>query len=448
MNSLFGTSGIRGSAKDLLTNQFCFDIGRAFAKFLTDHKQKGKVAVGMDPRESSSRIKEAFSMGLQKENYRVIDQGIAPAPAMNYILIADPSFTGSCMITGSHIRSDYNGLKFFAFKEEILKNHEEEIGKIYESVKEKVKFKPAKIELEKSEKAIDSYKKILLGLAKSPYPNWKVVLDFGNGCQSKIIPDLFKKLNIQTFIINDSLKPGSLIARDTDAVESGGAALDKLQWKVRKEKADFGIAFDVDGDRGVFINEKGEFIPGDYTGTLISKYSDTKVIVTPINVSQVVETIGKPVIRTKVGSPYVVETMKKYGATFGFELNGGGVSAEVMMSRDLGSVTIKILNLLKESKKTLGELVATLPKFYLHRTKVDCPQELNPIILKTAKKKFKGVKIEELDGLKIWLSSSSWILFRPSSNAPEFRVFAEAKTKEKAKKLGQKGINFVKSLIK
>ncbi len=131
--------------------------------------------------------------------------------------------------------------------------------------------------------------------------------------------------------------------------------------------------------------------------------------------------------------------MKKHRATFGFELNGGGISAEVMMSRDLGSVTVKILNLLKESKKTLEKLVATLPKFYLHR---------NSIILEKAKTKFKGIKIEEVDGLKIWIDRSTWILFRPSSNAPEFRVFTEAKTKKKAAKLCQKGINFVKSLIK
>ena len=448
MTSLFGTSGIRGSAKEFFTNQFCFDIGRSFAKFLSKYNQRGKIAVGMDPRASSARIKTAFSIGLQKENYRVIDEGIAPVPAMNYILIADPSFAGSCMITGSHIRTDHNGMKFFAFKEEILKKQEREIKKIYESVKGRVRFKPRRLKLEKSEKAIEAYKEMLLGIANPPYPKWKVVLDFGNGCQSKALPKVFKKLNIQTFIINNSLRPGDLMARDTDAVESGGAFLDKLQWKVKKEGADFGIAFDVDGDRGVFIDEKGKFVPGDYTGTLISKYSETKVIVAPINVSQVVETIGKPVIRTKVGSPYVVGAMKKYGATFGFELNGGGVSAEIMMSRDLGSVTIKMLNLLKKGGGSLSELVKTLPKFFIYRVKVNCPPRFNSLILKKVRKRYKGIKVEEIDGLKIWLSKAAWILFRPSANAPEFRVFAETKTEEKAEKLAKEGINFVKSLIK
>ena len=140
--------------------------------------------------------------------------------------------------------------------------------------------------------------------------------------------------------------------------------------------------------------------------------------------------------------------MEENNATFGFEANGGGFSKEVMMSRDAGSTTIKILNLLKKTRKTLGELVATLPKFFLYRTKVECPIKLNPLILAKAKEKFKGIKIEEIDGLKIWLSQSNWMLFRPSSNAPEFRVFAEAKTQKGAKETGEEGIEFVKSIIK
>jgi len=154
------------------------------------------------------------------------------------------------------------------------------------------------------------------------------------------------------------------------------------------------------------------------------------------------------VVRTKVGSPYVVEAMKKHKASFGFEANGGGISAEIMMSRDGGSTAIKILNLLKNHKSKLSSLVGTLPRFYLHRVKVDCPRDLNMTIIKEAKKKFKGVKIEEIDGLKIWLDKTSWILFRPSSNAPEFRVFAESKSKVEAKKLAEKGMSFVKKIVK
>ena len=100
-------------------------------------------------------------------------------------------------------------------------------------------------------------------------------------------------------------------------------------------KAVLGIGYEADGDRVVFIDEKGQFIPGDYSGALIAKYADGQAVVTPINTSQVVEHIGKKVIRTKVGSPYVVKAMKDKNIPFGFEGNGGGVSSEIMIRHRL-----------------------------------------------------------------------------------------------------------------
>lgn len=443
MNSLFGTSGIRGSAKELFTNQFCFDIGRTFAIFLAKHGQRGKVAVGSDTRDSSPRIKNAFLKGIQRENYKVFDQGIAPVPAMNYILIADTDYVGSAMITGSHIRSDYNGLKFFAFKEEVLKKHEKEISEIYNKIKKKILYKGGETKFKKESKALNFYKEMLLNLADSPYPKWKVVVDTSNGCQSKIMPEILERLGLKVETINCNPGPEKFIARDTETED----AVEELKKAVKDKGADFGIAFDGDGDRVVFVDERGRFITGDYGGTLIAKYSNSPVIVTPINTSQVIEKIGKKVIRTKVGSPFVVEAMKKYGATFGFEANGGGISAEIMMSRDAGSTSIKILNLLKKHNVSLGKIIDSLPKFYLYRTKIECPLEYNKLILNKTRKNFKGIKIEELDGLKIWFNQTSWLLFRPSSNAPEFRVFAEAETPEKAVEIGKMGIQFVKTIL-
>ncbi len=443
VQTLFGTSGIRGEAEKLFTNQFCFDIGRTFAQFLDNHKQLGPITVGMDPRGSSPRILEAIEAGLLFSERDVVDQGATPVPAMNWVLKVAP-YAGSIMITGSHIAADLNGLKFFAFKEEILKNHEKEINEIYSKIKGKVKFQRSKHPIEEENRANESYQEMLINLADKTYPKWKlIVVDTGNGGQSDTMPQVLTRLGIKVKEINASIQ-GEFIARDTETE----GVLAQLQGLIKKKKADMGIAYDYDGDRVIFIDEKGQFIPGDYSGALIAKYSDTPVVITPISTSQAVEHINKPIIHTKIGSPYVVEAMKKNKATFGFEASGGGISAEIMMSRDGGSTTIKMLNLLKKQKKSLSSLVATLPRFYIHRLKVDCPRKLNMFIIKEAKKKFKGIKVEETDGLKIWLDKTSWMLFRPSSNAPEFRVFAETKNKKRAKELAEEGMNFVNQLIK
>lgn len=436
---LFGTSGIRGHAKKLFTNQFCFDIGHTFAKFLDQHRQEGPIAIGMDPRGSSPRILNTLQQGLVNAGRSILDQGASPSPAMSYILKISPA-VGSIMVTGSHIAPELNGIKFFAFKEEILKKHEAEITKIYSQLKEKIPYQKRSIQAEEENRANEEYEEMLVKLGET-YPRWKAIVDPGNGTQSDLMPRVLQRLGLKVIAINDELQK-EFIARDT---ETEGVLKD-LQVKVVKEKADFGVAYDADGDRAIFIDEKGQFIPGDYTGTLIAKYSDSPVIVTPISTSQVIDKINKPVVRTKVGSPYVVAAMKKHRASFGFEASGGGISAEIMMSRDGGSTTIRLLNSLQEHGGLLSDFVGTLPQFCLYRVKTDCPQRLNSLVIKKAKEKFTG-KCDETDGLKIWLDSTTWILFRPSSNAPEFRVFTEAKEKTKAVRLAKAGMDLVKEVI-
>jgi len=437
---LFGTSGIRGNAEKLFTEQFCFDIGRSFTKFLANRGIKGDIAIGMDPRESSERIKYDVARGICYENRNVFDEGYAPSPAMNYILIADSTVAGSIMITGSNIRSDFNGIKFFIGAREILKEDERDIENIYVDIKDNISCKDkGEVTISRS-RAIDFYQKMLLDLTEY-YPKWKVVLDLGNGCQSKVMPGLFDILGLGTISINDDVAPEKFIVRDTETED----AVKDLQEKVVEVGADIGIAFDGDGDRVVFVDGEGRFITGDYVGAIIAKYSDTDVVITPINTSQVIEHVGKRVIRTKVGSPYVVESMIMNALSFGFEANGGGISEEVMLSRDAGSTMIKILNILSRNKISLKDLVDTLPRFFLYREKVECPMILYPKILDIVKSKNWGcnTRIEDIDGVKIWVGDDSWVLFRPSMNAPEFRVFAESKSEEDVTRLGEDSMDFL-----
>jgi phosphomannomutase / phosphoglucomutase len=442
--NLFGTSGIRGDAEKLFTNQFCFDLGRTFAIFLKIHKANNWIAIGNDPRDSSPRIKKFVILGMLYENREVYDEGTTSIPSINYILKAEPNFSGSIMVTGSHIKADLNGLKFFAFGEEILKQHEAEIQKIYYEEENKVDVKYVKIKEAPhiEDKARSSYIDYLTSSAHAPYPKWKIVVDPGNGAQSETMPEVLRMLEQNVISMNVDIQ-NNFLSRDTE-VEGDFA---DLQRKVREEKADMGVGYDSDGDRVIFVDENGEFIPGDYSGALIAQHLDSKRVVTTINTSQVIDKIGLEVIRTKVGSPYVVEALKKNNIPFGFESNGGGIFPE-MRSRDGGRSTIEFLNLLKASNKSVSELVAELPKFYISREKIEYKWELKDEILKKAKEEFKGIKIEELDGLKIWIDDSTWILFRSSMNAPEFRVFVESLDTQKSKKLLKDGIDFVKDIIK
>ena len=441
MTSLFGTSGIRGPAKTPFTDQFCFDIGRTFAKFLDNHNQVGKIAVGNDPRESSPRIKKFFIEGLLSEDRSVFDEGVTPVSSLNWILIAS-DFVASTMVTGSHIKADYNGLKFFAFRQEILKEHEAEIEKIYNEIKEKVLVPQKTSEVPQEDKARQLYIKMLTGMIKKPYPLKRMVVDPGNGSQTGVITKVLEETGIEIIPINNSLSNGFL-ARDTEMERD----FEEIKNKVKAEGADLGVGYDADGDRIVFIDESGRFVPPEYACSIIAKYEEGDVVVTPITVSQVVEYTGKRVVRTKVGSPYVVGKMQEVGASFGFEANGGSIFSRYMLTRDGGIPTIKMLNLMRDKSKSMSQLVNEFPKFYIFKDKVECPWELELRVLQEARKNFKGVKTEEVDGLKIWVSPDSWVIFRTSRNSPEFRVFAESKTEDDARNLVENGIKLVKGVI-
>ncbi|MBI1872170.1 hypothetical protein HYS10_01995 [Candidatus Collierbacteria bacterium] len=208
-----------------------------------------------------------------------------------------------------------------------------------------------------------------------------------------------------------------------------------------------GVGFDSDGDRVVFVDKGGNFIPGDYSGTIMAKWNASDTVICPINVSNVINYIGKEVIRTKVGSPFVIAGMKKYGANFGFESNGGCIHEDMMMSRDGGTTFIKMLNILKWSQKELHELVAELPKSYIRRSKFNCPVEKFELILSKAKSFMKSQQIDETDGIKLILDKDTWVLFRPSGNAPEFRVFVESNRETKANQLLDQSLSFAKQFI-
>ncbi len=439
-SQLFGSSGIRGDAASFFTNQLCFDLGRSFALFLKKHNLHGAVAVGMDPRESSPRIKSAFIQGVLAEKFSVLDEGIIPIPAVNWVLRADKDIVGSIMVTGSHIKAHLNGLKFFAFDDEILKEHEREIQTIYNQQKNLFSYKEApsnKANLIAAGNHSKDYISYILAKAEPTNRQLKIVVDAGNGAQSIIAPEILRKLghNVITMYTNTN---DTLLSRDTEV--SGDFI--ELQKRVKAEKADLGIGFDSDGDRIIFIDENAEFIPGDYSGALIAKHYDTDSIVTPINTSQVVDHLGKPVYRTKVGSPYVVGKMKEVKARFGFEANGGGIFSD-MYSRDGGRSMIEFLDLLQLKNKTASELMHELPRFYIERDKIDYDPEKKAEIIKKAKEQFSGSKFEELDGLKIWVNSTTWILFRSSANAPEFRIFTESDKEDVAKELLKRGMELI-----
>lgn len=432
---LFGTSGIRGK-DDFFSNEFCQRLGHAFAQYLIEKDTLRKVVFGMDIRESSPQILRSVMIGVKAAGFEIIYGGIIPTPCLNFF--AKEHNCGGVMVTGSHIKRGQNGVKFFLGEREILTEDEAIIEKYFDEASEETL---PLLELpEPDPTATEIYKTVLQEQA-TDFSGLKIIVDAGYGTQQFIMADVLEKCGAKVIKLNW----GTEKFKGVDTELSN--AFKETQKAVKKQKADLAVIYDSDGDRSIFVDHQGKIVPGDVVGALIAKSLNIETVVTPINTSSVIDHIGKKVIRTKVGSPFVMEVMLKKNLPFGFESNGGLIFAEMMYSRDGGMTAISLLNLMKKTGKTLKELVAELPTFFIEKDKVDCPPELNQKILDQMKQEYRSHQINELDGLKIFFKDDSWILFRPSGNAPEFRVFAEAMTKKEAQKLLQKGLAEVKKIL-
>jgi phosphomannomutase/phosphoglucomutase len=225
---------------------------------------------------------------------------------------------------------------------------------------------------------------------------------------------------------------------------------------VKALDADVGIAHDGDADRAVFVDEKGNFIPGEKTLAFLAgeivKEKRGGLVVTAVSssscVEDAVEKYGGKIEYTKVGSPIIARVMKKKNAVFGGEENGGLIFPEFQYCRDGGMAAAKILEVMAKTRKNLSELIATVPTYFLYKTKIPCSEEKKENALKKFAEEMKKqkLKISTIDGVKIFFSKG-WVLIRPSGTEPIYRIFAESKNFEDAKDMAEKGKNMIKKIV-
>lgn len=454
---LFGTSGIRGYAQRnesqdyvSLTNEFCYNITRAFLAYAAPKSRTAVFAVGMDMRLSSPRIKDAVIQAILDEGSAVAFQGVAPTPALAYY-VKEKKCAGGIMITGSHIPEHMNGIKFFLPSGEILKEDEAEIEKLFadiEQIEPAVRANAVTEQPDANFLYTELLRKHAFKITRSkqrPFNGLTIVVDGRSSCQSLVMPGVLRLLGAT---VHELPQPTNFLSVDTEKT----VANPELAAALVEHNADVGVAYDGDGDRAVFYQKDGALVMPDVICTLIARNEAFETIVTPINVSSVIDCLNKDVVRTLVGAPYVVAEMKNLLAEgtkcFGFESNGGVIFGDYHFSRDAGVPTVEVLNWLRH--RPLHEVRRDVPVYFQVKDKFDCPTTMNTVLLERAQHEFvskfdDGVEdVETMDGVKIIFKNHAWILFRPSQNAPEFRIFTEARTKEQAEYLMKVGTEFIK----
>jgi phosphomannomutase len=439
----FGTSGLRGPASELdgvEASRYALAFLRAIGV------SEGECLIARDLRESSPSIAAHVAAGAAAAGLTPRDCGEIPTPAL--ALAALSRGLPAIMVTGSHIPADRNGLKFYA-DGEITKGDEEAIMQEAESVG--ADFSPivAEPEPEARQEYLERCGFLLApgALDGKRIGVWQHSSVFRDG-----LVELISRFGAEAIPLG---RTGSFRAVDTEAI-SGEDAAQIAAW-VKKHELDALVSTDGDADRPLVADETGAVIRGDVLGALTGRYLGIGMAVTPVTSNSAIEASRwfNRVHRTRVGSPFVIEQMKRSALSgqtvIGFEANGGVMlgtairknyrDVMALPTRDAVLPILMVLGFAKELGRSLSQLAALLPPRFTRSGRIENVEEVKSIGLMGLLgadffADIGAVKSESgIDGRRFTFASGDVIHFRPSGNAPELRVYSEAATPERAEAL-------------
>ena len=369
---LFGTSGIRGKVKTEVTAELALNVGKSLAYYLGN---KGTVILGYDTRTTNQMLDQAICAGLLEGGVNVVKIGMVPTPLVGYACEKLDADAG-VMLTASHNPSQYNGIKLWNKNGMAYTSvQESEIEDIYNN-KSYISVEWDEVgRLSFNNEIKGQYIDDLVNLVDIK-PGLKVVIDCASGAGSEISPLVFRKAGCEVTTLN-SQPDGFFPGRDPEPIEEN---LSELISTVKELNADIGLAHDGDADRTICIDEKGNFVLGDKTFSLVEKQmlkeNNGGIIVTTVATSQAIYDIAEEhngeVIATAVGDLLVARALKDNNGLFGGEENGGLIFPDFVYGRDAAMTVAKILEIIAKEKKPLSELVNELPVYYSKKMKIEC----------------------------------------------------------------------------
>lgn len=427
---IFRAYDIRGIYPQEINEEIFYLIAHALGQFL----RPKKFVIARDARPSSFSLAQSFKKALQEQGVKIFDIGWATTP-MLYFGVNFFQADGGAMITASHNPAQYNGLK-------LVREKAIPIGK--ESGLSKIK----KLVLQRKIKKIKKQGKVFLKDIKKDYINFlipkkkinlpgKIVVDAGNGMTGIVLDEILSRLKIDYFGLY--FEPDCTFPNH-EANPLKEETLSDLKKKMKEKKAFLGIAFDGDGDRIAFLDEKQNVIEASLIFALLAKeiLKEKKkgVVLYDLRLSKIVpETIlncgGKPV-KTKVGHAFLKKEMRKFKAVFGGELSGHFYFPFYFKKGksyfESGIFTmIKIFEIISREKKYLSQLVLPFKK-YFHSKELNFQVKNKKKVIKKLAQIYKEGKISWLDGLSVEYPQW-WFNVRASNTEPLLRLNLEAKNK-------------------
>ncbi|MBL1262374.1 phosphomannomutase [Candidatus Methylomicrobium oryzae] len=449
----FGTSGARGLVTDL-NAEVCFAYTLAFLHSIAP-SPGSRMALGMDLRPSSPAIAGACAAAIHYAGFQVDFCGILPTPALAFYALEQQ--IPALMITGSHIPFDRNGIKFYRPDGEISKQDEVAIGAAEVRLPDVLPDAVLpEIDPSAYQGFIDRYRQFfppqqLAGLRLGLYEHSSVARD--------LLRELLQALGAEVISIE---RTDRFMPIDTEAVSERDTAMAK-QWAARYG-FDAVLSTDGDADRPLLGDQNGRWLRGDIVGILCAQYLNAQAVATPVSSNSAVEKCGDfAVLRTRIGSPYVIEGMEKlagqgYNSVVGFEANGGflvateirkqGRRLKPLPTRDAVLPMLVLLAMAKERGVKLSELPESLPARYTASDRLAsfAPEKSRSLLYELAASQAAVSDLlgdlcgnvtasDQTDGLRLSFENGEIVHLRASGNAPELRCYAEADTQMRAEEI-------------
>ena len=450
----FGTSGVRGLA-EAMTEEVCFAYTMAFLKAI-GLSPGSAVALGTDLRPSSPRIAAACAAAIRHAGYRVDYCGLLPTPALAYHALNKR--VPAVMVTGSHIPFNRNGIKFYRETGEISKNDEARICAEIVNVPVHIDADDfAGTNAQAKQAYIDRYlnyfaPRCLAGMKLGFYEHSSVARD--------LLRELLELLGAQVVSLG---RTNDFVPIDTEAVSQDD--IERAQRWAFEYGFDAIISTDGDADRPLVGDENGKWLRGDILGILSAKYLGARAVVTTVSCNTAIDQCGafSKVIRTRIGSPYVVEAMERLIASgeqgvVGFEPNGGflvgdllengGRELSPLLTRDAVLPILCALSMAREKGGKVSGLTQDIPARFTASDRLqNFSTETSRAILQNLAASETAVNqllaglcgkmtgLDLTDGLRIFLENSEIVHFRPSGNAPELRCYVESSSEERSRAL-------------
>jgi len=400
--------------------------------------KSGKVIVGRDSRPTGKMINYAVKSALSAAGCDVEDIGVVTTPTAA-LAVKRRGAAGGIIITASHNPQEWNALKFVRSDGHLLSVQEftqlEHIvneGPLRSAGWDKIgvmrKWDGADIMHIGSIIGLG-----LLDLNRLQSKNFKVAIDCVKSAGSVIYPDLLEALGCEVVPLNTD--GSGLFPHPPEPTKEN---IKDLANTVIKERCVVGFAVDPDGDRLAVVDNNGmplgEELALALAVKMVLEVKPGPVVVNSLT-SQVTEDIaaeyGVEFYRTRVGEANVTSRMTEVDAVIGGEGNGGVMYPELHLVRDAGVGMALILNLIASGRKKISEIVDTMPKYKMIKTKAlvgtNDPLEL----IEKISRFYAHDQISRIDGLRV-VYEDGWVQIRPSNTEPILRVFSESKDETRA----------------